>query len=64
MPTYAHMYIGLIGYDQERGFKDVKGRGGANIMQDGTVDLQYVTEQMGNRTHASMATTSSKGFCI
>ncbi len=58
------MYIGLIGCDQEGGFKDVKGRGGANIMQDETVDLQYVTEQMGNRTHASKATASSKGFGI
>jgi hypothetical protein len=58
------MYTGLIGCDQEGGFKDVKGRGGANIMQDGTVDLQHETEQAGNRTHASMATTSSKGFGI
>jgi hypothetical protein len=32
-----------MGCDQEDGFKDSKGRGGANVTQDGTVDLQHGT---------------------
>jgi hypothetical protein len=33
------MHDGLMGCDQEGGFKDSKWRGGTNIMKDGTVDL-------------------------
>jgi hypothetical protein len=38
-----HMCAGLRGWDQGGGFKDNKGRGEPNMMQDGKVDLQKGT---------------------
>jgi hypothetical protein len=43
-----HMCMGLMGCDQGGGFKDSKGRGETNIMQDGTVDLQHGTGANGD----------------
>jgi hypothetical protein len=42
LPIYDHicMCVELMGSDQEEGSKDSKGRGGANIMPDGKVDLK------------------------
>ncbi len=34
------MCVGLMGCDQESEFKDSRGMGGTNLMQDGAVDLQ------------------------
>jgi hypothetical protein len=37
------MCMGLMGCDQVGGIKVARGRGGANIMQDGAVDSQHGT---------------------
>jgi hypothetical protein len=34
------MYVGLMGCDQG-GFKDSRGRGRANIVHDGAIDMQH-----------------------
>ncbi len=48
-----------MGSDRGDKLKDSKGRGRANIMQDGTIDLQH-----GTGIEWSKATTPSKGFYI
>jgi hypothetical protein len=40
---YIAYVCGIEGHDQGGGFEDSKGRGEANIMQDGTVNLQHGT---------------------
>ncbi len=42
------MCVGLMGRDQRGRFKDSKGRGKANSMQDGAVHLQQGTGVYGN----------------
>jgi hypothetical protein len=37
-----------MGCDQGGGFEDCKGRGGANIIQDGAVDAQHMIRAEGN----------------
>jgi hypothetical protein len=41
--SVSHTCVGLVGSNQRGGLKDGDGRGGANIMQDGIVDLQHGT---------------------
>ncbi len=43
-----HMCMELVGCDQGGRCKDCQGRDGANIMKDGTVDLQHGTEVEGD----------------
>jgi hypothetical protein len=50
------MCVGLKGCE-EGGFKDSKGKGGANSMQDGAVDLQHGTGVEGNTQPCINATT-------
>jgi hypothetical protein len=42
------MCVGLMGCDQGGWLRDSRGRGGADIMQDGTVDLEYGIGVEGN----------------
>ncbi len=42
------MCVGLMGCDQGGWLRDSRGRGGADITQDGTVDLQYGIGVEGN----------------
>jgi hypothetical protein len=42
------MCVELIGCDQGDGFKDIKGRAGANIVRDEAVDSQHGTGLEGN----------------
>jgi hypothetical protein len=51
------MYVGSRG-----GLKDRKGRGEANIMQGGAIELQHKTGGDGNFMSALKATTPSNGF--
>jgi hypothetical protein len=52
------MCVGLMGCDQGGWLRDSRGRGGADIMQDGTVDLQYGNGVEGN------SNPCIKGLCI